>query len=706
MTRFSLPKNLNRDSHTPRLNPSHRRNGKLQSCEPCRKGKLRCDHIMPTCGRCARRNKADQCVYHPAPMTRPRHSQTPRLSEPVLSPPQTASPGLPSPRVSSPLSVADGDSNEPEVHSLPGADVRHHAGFLGSTSYSAVLTENERSLGLGQDEHVCHSNANPRISPDHIQKGVEILSLLKDMPIFERYIQRWYTTCQGIITIEPIIKQWTALLWSEYAEVLQNQNSEELRALSEHVWRNTDQRLKSENTKTSREWIKLSSGKNLRWEVVGITLCLVGMVATTVPDWDPILGFNRRYKNKRSLIIAMYRASDTCLKFCEELCIPNDIGMWLMYETNAVYNFLHGDSCYDSWQRTGRILNAIIALGWHQEVKSKDLPFFLVEIRKRLVASAFAHDKWLCAFLGRPPRLSYRYCVVQLPLDLTDNQLLSHGPELEAALATLDGEGWSKGTRVQRRTWSRAWVQYCTIREDILELSIGAPVGNVVERAREIQRRAEQTWDTLPEYLRQDPEDIWDHQRPPIECLYLVFIHIEHLYNEFLLQRALIKRAGADTRELIQVAVRLLADIIMVAGKREVLREFQDSHLMLSSPGLPAACAVAVELLRQEQYPHQPVSYPLNRSQTIQDLSVFANALAWVPADEPSSSICAQGRKFIKRILDKILSPELRNDVNMTGNHLSSVNVDFSVPFSGNDSEFMPWLESIDWDSQSWTMFS
>lgn len=116
---------------------------------------------------------------------------------------------------------------------------------------------------------------------------------------------------------------------------------------------------------------------------------------------------------------------------------------------------------YDSWQRTGRILNAIIALGWHQEVRSKDLPFFLVEIRKRLVASAFAHDKWLCAFLGRPPRLSYRYCVVQLPLDLTDNQLLSHGPELEAALATLDGEGWSKGTRVQRRTWSRAWVQYC-----------------------------------------------------------------------------------------------------------------------------------------------------------------------------------------------------------------------------------------------------
>lgn len=42
----------------------------------------------------------------------------------------------------------------------------------------------------------------------------------------------------------------------------------------------------------------------------------------------------------------------------------------------------------------------------------------------------------------------------------------------------------------------------------------------------------------------------------------------------------------------------------------------------------------------------------------------------------------------------------------MAENGSSSVNVDFSIPFSCNDAEFMPWLESIDWDSQSWTMFS
>ncbi|KAF2758840.1 hypothetical protein EJ05DRAFT_509736, partial [Pseudovirgaria hyperparasitica] len=52
--------------------PAYRRNGKLQACEPCRKAKLRCDHAVPACARCTRRNRADLCVYHPAPLTRPK----------------------------------------------------------------------------------------------------------------------------------------------------------------------------------------------------------------------------------------------------------------------------------------------------------------------------------------------------------------------------------------------------------------------------------------------------------------------------------------------------------------------------------------------------------------------------------------------------------------------------------------------------------
>lgn len=54
---------------TPTLTEKYRRNGKLQSCEPCRKSKLRCDHVVPACGRCVKRGKVNQCFYHPNPLT-------------------------------------------------------------------------------------------------------------------------------------------------------------------------------------------------------------------------------------------------------------------------------------------------------------------------------------------------------------------------------------------------------------------------------------------------------------------------------------------------------------------------------------------------------------------------------------------------------------------------------------------------------------
>lgn len=51
------------------LTEKYRRNGKLQSCEPCRKSKLRCDHVVPACGRCVKRGKTSSCFYHPNPLT-------------------------------------------------------------------------------------------------------------------------------------------------------------------------------------------------------------------------------------------------------------------------------------------------------------------------------------------------------------------------------------------------------------------------------------------------------------------------------------------------------------------------------------------------------------------------------------------------------------------------------------------------------------
>jgi hypothetical protein len=52
--------------------PFTRQNGQQQSCEACRKWKIRCDHTNPVCQRCLARNIGSQCFYHPAPMTKRR----------------------------------------------------------------------------------------------------------------------------------------------------------------------------------------------------------------------------------------------------------------------------------------------------------------------------------------------------------------------------------------------------------------------------------------------------------------------------------------------------------------------------------------------------------------------------------------------------------------------------------------------------------
>lgn len=66
---------------------------------------------------------------------------------------------------------------------------------------------------------------------------------------------------------------------------------------------------------------------------------------------------------------------------------------------------------------------------------------------------------------------------------------------------------------------------------------------------------------------------------------------------------------------------------------------------------------MAIELLKQEmlpQYPEQPL---LPRSQTIQDLAIFAARLGSVQPTDGCYSVCEQGKRVITKILDRILTP-------------------------------------------------
>ena len=79
--------------------------------------------------------------------------------------------------------------------------------------------------------------------------------------------------------------------------------------------------------------------------------------------------------------------------------------------------------------------------------------------------------------MGRPPALSRRYTTCKIPLDLSDNEIMAEGEELQAIRNKLDPNGWSTSGQIHPSTSCRAWMLMSLIRDEILEISLGPPLG-------------------------------------------------------------------------------------------------------------------------------------------------------------------------------------------------------------------------------------
>ena len=160
-----------------------------------------------------------------------------------------------------------------------------------------------------------------------------------------------------------------------------------------------------------------------------------------------------------------------------------------------------------------------------------------------------------------------------------------------------------------------------------------------------------------------------------------------------------------------------------------------DVTSILTVHGLRSGAILAVELLKQEQQPIYPENPLLPRSQTIQDLSVFANRLGAVDPSDGAYGISQQGYKLVTRILDKILAPKppvpllyqappshAQMDMDMSpsmpvqgqglGAQLAPPPVidtggTFDTHFGlGNDLDFMQWLQNTDMERPDvWNTF-
>jgi len=284
-------------------------------------------------------------------------------------------------------------------------------------------------------------------------------------------------------------------------------------------------------------------------------------------------------------------ALDDCLSFCKDCANITDVYLAALYESAILLESIRGEAYFGAWQRMTEACDTVIVLGYHQQRRAENmqLPLFLFELHVRLTDQVFAHDKTIATFLGRPPRLSYRYCVLELPLDLDEHEVCLEGAELEAAVARLDSNGYNTNNRLSRATWRRVWAQHSRIREEILELYLGISDDGIASKAQRIRERIEMTNACMPDFVRVDIFDMlanmqstthpvvskWEKDKIPLNAMHLICIHCGIRHTEFMLERALINRTKANASNLIPKARALLKLVLAAFAKRDYLRDFQ-----------------------------------------------------------------------------------------------------------------------------------
>ncbi len=293
-----------------------RRNGKPSSCEPCRKSKLSCDHLRPTCGRCQRRRAPERCVYHPAPMT---NSQRQRIAPPSQNPSLSDDDIL---RRQHERSVSSSKQDEiPSILAEASTEGAIPAPvFLGPTSYSAVFTEGESHIGLENRNENRDINIRGWCSPKlrtwdfcDIQEGAAVLELLKDLDIYEPGLQERFHI-EGMYCTVPFARECIDLITRD-----QKTNSdrwESLTTLALKIFMRTSTPCPPDSTITMEEYSSFLVGDNLSWEVVGIILSIAGLSAISMDEVnfkevDPNIDWKDRARK-------LVRAGETCITFSEQ----------------------------------------------------------------------------------------------------------------------------------------------------------------------------------------------------------------------------------------------------------------------------------------------------------------------------------------------------------------------------------------------------
>ena len=349
---------------------------------------------------------------------------------------------------------------------------------------------------------------------------------------------------------------------------------------------------------------------------------MFGLAAISLPEWDSLFATQEGHPNdRRKFACSMRDLVEGCLLLCDHADNVSTLGVYLLHcsttlqrscetgKTSEVpINFPEKHSLqtclgYLLWKRHGSLVSSVTALGLHREPK-EDYPdtFVASQLRKRQFIGVFVTDKTMAAMSGRPPLLSRRYSTCQLPLDISEDELIAEEPRLSEIKSKLDSHGWNTSEEVYPSTWARGLLLMSIIREEVLEVTLDASnerselmleyihseqgSANTKLQCSDLSKRCDAFYARLPQKIRYNPK------QPILTTAHIfprqVGLHLLYLHCHFLLERLSVSRTNSSGQRLVDLAIEMLDDVLTLWAKRDWLLDFQwrFKHLVSSRSNL------------------------------------------------------------------------------------------------------------------------
>ncbi|KAH9860759.1 hypothetical protein J1614_012091 [Plenodomus biglobosus] len=203
--------------------------------------------------------------------------------------------------------------------------------YLGSTSYAAVFTENRGPLPDTVHEQPSERlSVTPSVSSRtkgsrHCQYsiGSSIVSTLTPFQFFENSVKMYFDTNKASALIGPLILSILPQLRQDLEQL--STAGAESQLLYAAMTKNTARPLKVPSTMLPSGFYTLITGKNLRWETLGLILAVAVSNAQFTSPHDPIftLPDGRKLEKDRFIEDAIHATND-CINICQVHGAVND----------------------------------------------------------------------------------------------------------------------------------------------------------------------------------------------------------------------------------------------------------------------------------------------------------------------------------------------------------------------------------------------